>query len=100
MESATTHVCAGKQGPAHALSTSAATMHMHCLCAEVLSIMAEDMIWRRRFNDLLATFLGLGTFQLRCCLCRVRKLSYFIKNILICVLKMIEGLMGLEHEGE
>ncbi len=34
-------------------------------------------------------------------LCRVRKLSDFIKNILICVLKMNEGLTGLElHEGE
>ncbi len=47
------------------------------------------------FNDVLATFLALE------CLCRVRKLSDFIMNILICVLKMIEGLMGLEqHEGE
>ncbi len=32
---------------------------------------------------------------------RVRELSEFIKNILICVLKMNEGLMGLErHDGE
>ncbi len=32
---------------------------------------------------------------------RVRKLSDLIKHILICVLKMHEGLMGLErHEGE
>ncbi len=32
---------------------------------------------------------------------RVRELSDFIKNILICVLKMNEGLTGLErHEGE
>ncbi len=32
---------------------------------------------------------------------QTRKLSDFIKNILICVLKMIEGLTGLErHEGE
>ncbi len=31
----------------------------------------------------------------------VRKLSDFIKNILICVPKMNEGLTGLErHEGE
>ncbi len=30
-----------------------------------------------------------------------RKLLYFIKNIFICVLKMNEGLTGLErHEGE
>ncbi len=32
----------------------------------------------------LAMFLGLGTSQLHCCLCRVRKLSDFIKNILFC----------------
>ncbi len=32
---------------------------------------------------------------------RVRKLSDFIKNILICALKMNDGLTGLEqHEGE
>ncbi len=34
-------------------------------------------------------------------LCRVRKLSDFIRNILICVPKMNKGLMSLEqHEGE
>ncbi len=49
----------------------------------------------------LTTFLGLGTFQLHCCLCRVRKLSDFIKNILISIPKMNRGLIGLErHEGE
>ncbi len=53
------------------------------------------------FNDLLTTFLVHKTIQLRCCLCRVRKLSDLIKNILICVPKMKEGLTGLEwHEGE
>ncbi len=53
------------------------------------------------FDYVLATFLGLGTLQLRCCQCRVRKFSYFIKNILICVPKMNEGLTGLErHEDE
>ncbi len=55
------------------------------------------------FNYVLSTFLGLGTFQLHCCLCRVRKLSDFIKNIFICVCvpKMNKGLMGLEqYEGE
>ncbi len=44
------------------------------------------------FTDVLTTFLVLGTFQLRCCLCRVRELSDLIKNILICVLKMNRGL--------
>ncbi len=48
------------------------------------------------FTDVLTTFMGLGKFQLHCCLCRVRKLSDFIKNILICVPKMKKVLMGLE----
>ncbi len=53
------------------------------------------------FTDVLATFLDLGTLQLRCCLWRVRKLSDFIKNILIYVPKMNEGLTGLKRrEGE
>ncbi len=53
------------------------------------------------FTDVLATFLGLGTLQLHCCLRRVRERSDFIKNILIGVPKMNEGLTGLErHEGE
>ncbi len=44
------------------------------------------------FNNALTTFLGLEP---------ARKLSYFIKNIFICVLKMNEGLAGSErHEGE
>ncbi len=51
------------------------------------------------FIDVLAT--GPWTCQLRCSLCRVRKLLDFIKNILICVQKLNEGIMGLEqHEGE
>ncbi len=53
------------------------------------------------FTNVLTTFLGLGTFQLHFHLCRVRELSDFIKNILICVPKMNRGLMSLErHEGE
>ncbi len=53
------------------------------------------------FNNALPTFLGHKTFQLCCWLCRVRKLTDFIKNILICVLKMNEGFTGLEqHEVE
>ncbi len=35
--------------------------------------------------------------HIRTCLCRVRKLSDFIKNILICVPKMKEGLKGIVH---
>ncbi len=53
------------------------------------------------FNDVLTTFLGREHVKLCCCLCRVRKLSDFIKKVLICILKMNEGLTGLEqHEGE
>ncbi len=44
---------------------------------------------------------GPWACQLHCCLCRVRKLLDFIKNILICVLKVNKGLVTLErHEGE
>ncbi len=51
------------------------------------------------FTDVLTTFLGVGTLQLHCCVCRVRELSDFIKNILIRVTKMNGGLTGLErHE--
>ncbi len=45
------------------------------------------------FNDVCTTFLGLECVS--CVAIRVRKLSDFIKNILICVLKMNEGLMSL-----
>ncbi len=54
------------------------------------------------FNDVHITFLGLecGT-SLAVYICRIRKLSDFIKNILICVPKMDRGFTGLEwHEGE
>ncbi len=47
------------------------------------------------FNNILTTFLGLD--RVSCCLCRVKKLLDFIKNILICVPKMNEGLTGLEQ---
>ncbi len=42
------------------------------------------------FNDVLATFLSLDPVYER-----VRELSEFIRNILICVQKMNEGLVGL-----
>jgi len=47
------------------------------------------------FNDFFTTFLGLES---GCSLCGVRKLLDFIKNILICVPKMNEGLTGLERQ--
>ncbi len=43
-------------------------------------------------TDVLATFLGLGTLQLNCCLWRVWELSDLIQNILTCVPNMNEGL--------
>ncbi len=45
-------------------------------------------------------FLDVRIFQLHCCLYRVRKLSNFIKNILICVSKMNEvtGLKRLQGD--
>ncbi len=64
----------------------------------VLSKMPQDSNSERTtdvsFIDVFAMFLDLGTLQLHCCL-RVRKLLDFIKNILIYVPKMNEGLMGL-----
>ncbi len=53
------------------------------------------------FNDVLTTFLGLDRARALAVCGRVRELLEYIKNILIFVLKMNEGLMGLErHEGE
>ncbi len=53
------------------------------------------------FTDVLAMFLDLDRGRTLAVYGRVRELSDFIKNILICVLKMNEGLTGLEqHEGE
>ncbi len=125
-----------KQSSAHSFRFYVSSItRIRCLHAEVLLIMAEDVIWMKRmlnkvfffllytqkvflqlrkstveplmschmdcFIDVLTTFLGLGTFQLCCCLWRVRKLMDFIKNILICVPKMNEGLTGLkQHEGQ
>ncbi len=52
------------------------------------------------FNDVLTTFLGLERVN-TIAIYGARKLSDFIKNILICVPKMNEGLTCLErHEGE
>ncbi len=53
------------------------------------------------FNDVLATVLDLDRVRILAVYGRVRELTKFIKNILICVPKMNEGLAGLErHEGE
>ncbi len=53
------------------------------------------------FTDVLAAFLDLDCGNYIAVYGRVRELSEFIKNILICVPKMNGGLMGLErHEGE
>ncbi len=53
------------------------------------------------FNDVLATFLNLERVRILAVYRRIRELSEFIKNILISVPKMNEGLTGLErYEGE
>ncbi len=53
------------------------------------------------FNDVLATFLNLERVRILYVYGKIRELSEFIKNILICVPKMNEGLTGLErYEGE
>ncbi len=53
------------------------------------------------FNDVLNTFLDFDRFRILAVYGRVRELSEFNKNTLICVSKMNEGLTGLErHEGE
>ncbi len=48
------------------------------------------------FNDLLATFLSLDQVRILAIYGRVWELSEFIKNILICVPKMNEGLTGFD----
>ncbi len=51
------------------------------------------------FNDLIAMFLSLDRVRILAVYGRVRELSDSIKNILICVPKMNEGVTGLEqHE--
>ncbi len=53
------------------------------------------------FNYLLATFLSLDHVKNLDVYGRVRELTDCIKNTLICVPKMNEGLTGLErYEGE
>ncbi len=52
------------------------------------------------YYNVLTTFLGLERGSCISVYGRVRKLSDFIKNNLICVPKMNKGLTGLErHEG-
>ncbi len=53
------------------------------------------------FTDVLAVFLDLDRGSTLAVYGRVRELSDFIKNILICVLKINESITGLErHKGE
>ncbi len=53
------------------------------------------------FTDLLSTFLGIDRVNYTAVYARIRGLSEFIQNILICVPKMNRGLTGLErHEAE
>ncbi len=53
------------------------------------------------FTEVLAMFLDLGHIRTLSVYWRVRELTGYIKNILICVPNMKGGLTGLEqHEGE
>ncbi len=78
--------------------------HLYVFCAQKLysrsfaKLKLSHWCHMDCFTDVLATFLDLGILQLCCYLWRVRELSHFIINILICVLKMNEGLMGLERQ--
>ncbi len=87
-----------------------------CTCVMVLLIMVEEW-WRRReelLNEAIFVFFAHKEYSRcvrlnHCChmeyvsvsgnisfACRLRNLSDFIKNILICVPKMNEGLTSLE----
>jgi hypothetical protein len=48
------------------------------------------------FNNAFTTFLGLESGNYVAAYGWFRKLSDFTKNVFICVLKMNEGLTGLE----
>ncbi len=50
------------------------------------------------FNDVLATFLDLDRGSMLAVYSRIRELSEFIKNILICVPKMNKALLGFDLE--
>ncbi len=53
------------------------------------------------FTDVLATFLALNKSVVLLSMQGQKAVRFHKKNILICVLKMNEGLTGLEwHEGE
>ncbi len=53
------------------------------------------------FNDVFATFLSLDHVRILAVYWRLRELLALIKNTLICVPMMFEGLIGLErHEGK
>ncbi len=55
--------------------------------------------WPNTFGNIVYPYLDRG--RILAVYGSVRELSEFIKNILICVPKMNEGLTGLEwHEGE
>jgi len=69
-------------------------IHLHNIKVEPLQ--SHDC-----FNDVFSTFLDLESVDYIAVYGRVIYLSDFIKNILICVLKMNEGFTGVErHEGE
>ncbi len=63
--------------------------------------MVEPLMSHGLFTNVLTMFLCFDRGSTFAVYGRVRELSDLIKNILICVELMNEGLMGLErHEGE
>ncbi len=73
------------------------SLFLFSLCTKRILVASQNWSWATDVTWTvlpMSLFLGLGTFQLCCGLWRVRKLSDFIKNILICVPKMNEGILG------
>ncbi len=68
----------------------------HSDISVVLSWMCQRPTWKRRYCWLKPLFLPTKSFIINC-LCMVKKLWDFIKNISICVLKMNKGLTVCFH---
>ncbi len=74
-------------------------LHEYFLCAKKANM--NNWCDIDYFIDVLTAFLGLKCGSFVAVYGRVRELSDLIKYILFCVLKMNEGLTGLEwYEGE
>ncbi len=75
------------------------TQNSICCLRSVDTLQNGDVM--DNFTNLLAMFLDLDHVRILAVYGRVRELSGYVKNILICVPEMTGGLTGLEqHEGE